>query len=160
VRGPLRLWITVSGLVVLHFLLHLGLGVGRAAPDLLTLALLIGARDMRMGTGAALGFAFGLLEDSFSLLTFGSNTIAMTLIGAAGARTRDLFVGDSALFTVAYFFAGKWAHDLALWLLMGSGLRESFVSAMLIQSTLAALYVAGVGLVVMWVTGTWWESSR
>jgi rod shape-determining protein MreD len=160
VRGPLRLWGTVAALVVLHFLLHLGLGLGRKAPDLLTLALLIGARDLRMGSGAALGLAFGLLEDSFSLLTFGSNTIAMTVIGALGARTRDLFVGDSVLFTVLYFFVGKWVHDLALWLLMGSALRDAFLSTMVLQATLAALYVAFVGLVVMSVTGTWWESSR
>jgi rod shape-determining protein MreD len=155
-----RLWGTVAVLVFLHFLIHLGLGVGRKAPDLLTLALLIGARDLRMGTGAALGFVFGLLEDSFSVLTFGSNTIAMTVIGALGARTRDLFVGDSALFTVLYFFVGKWMHDLALWLLMGAALRESFLYAMLVQATLGALYLAVVGLIVMWVTGTWWESSR
>lgn len=159
-RGPLRLWGTVAALVVLHFLLHLGLGLGRKAPDLLTLALLIGARDLRMGSGAALGLAFGLLEDSFSLLTFGSNTIAMTVIGALGARTRDLFVGDSVLFTVLYFFVGKWVHDLALWLLMGSALRDAFLSTMVLQATLASLYVAVVGLVVMSVTGTWWESSR
>ena len=159
-RGPLRLWGTVAALVVLHFLLHLGLGLALRAPDLLTLALLIGARDLRMAAGAGLGFAFGLLEDSFSLLTFGSNTIAMTVIGALGARTRDLFVGDSALFTLLYFFVGKWAHDLALWLLAGSALRESFLSTMLTQSTLGAVYMAMVGLVVMSVTGAWWESSR
>jgi rod shape-determining protein MreD len=155
-----RLWGIVAVLVVLHFLIHLGLGVGRSAPDLLTLALLIGARDLRMGTGAGLGFVFGLLEDSFSLLTFGSNTIAMTVVGALGARTRDLFVGDSALFTVLYFFVGKWVHDLALWLLMGAALRESFLFTMLVQATLGAVYVAGVGMIVMWVTGTWWETSR
>jgi cell shape-determining protein MreD len=150
----------VAALVLLHFLVHLGLGIGRQAPDLLTLALLIGARDLRMGTGATLGFVFGLLEDSFSILTFGSNTIAKTVIGALGSRTRDLFVGDSALFTVLYLFVGKWVHDLVLWLVIGDALRESFWYAILLQASVGALYLSLVGLLGMWVTGTWWEASR
>jgi cell shape-determining protein MreD len=150
----------VAALVVLHFLVHLGLGIGRGAPDFLTLALLIGCRDLRMGTGAALGLVFGLLEDSFSVLTFGSNTIAMTVIGTLGARTRDLFVGDSALFTVLYLFVGKWVHDLVLWLVVGDALRESFWYALLLQASLGALYLSLTGLLVMGLTGTWWESSR
>jgi len=43
---------------------------------------------------------------------------------------------------------------------MGAALRESFIQTILIQATLSALYVSLVGLIVMWVTGTWWESSR
>src|SRR5688572_28299579 len=113
-----------------------------------------------MGTGAALGLVLGLLEDSFSILAFGSSTIAMTVIGALGARTRDFFVGDSALFVVLYLFAGKWLHDLIRWAVVGEALRGSFMYSMVIQSSLAALYLAVVGVIVMWVTGTWWESSR
>jgi rod shape-determining protein MreD len=160
VRGSWRLWGTVAALVVLHFLVHLGVGVGRKAPDFLTLALLVGARNLRMGGGAALGFALGLLEDSFSILAFGANTIAMTLVGALGARTRDLFVGDSGLFAVLYLFAGKWVHDLVLWLVVGEGLRDAFASSMLLQSVLAALYLSVVGLLVMSFTRTLWEASR
>ena len=37
-----------------------------------------------MGSAAGLGFVFGLLEDAFSILAFGANTIAMTLVGAIG----------------------------------------------------------------------------
>jgi rod shape-determining protein MreD len=134
--------------------------LGRGAPDLLTLALLIGARNLRIGTGAALGLGLGLLEDSFSLLAFGSNAIALTLIGAMGARTRDLFVGDSTLFALLYLFAGKWVHDGVVWVVVGSALRESFVYPFLVQSGLSALYLAVCGLLVLAVTGTWWESSR
>ena len=50
----------VPFLVLLHFFLHLGLSLGREAPDLLTLALLLAARETRMGTAAALGFFFGI----------------------------------------------------------------------------------------------------
>jgi rod shape-determining protein MreD len=160
VSGPWRLWGTVAALAVLHFLIHLGVGLGREAPDLLTLALLIGAREVKMGTGAVLGFAFGLMEDSFSVLSFGANTIALTLVGALGARTRDLFVGESLLFVVSYFFVGKWVRDLVLWVAVGGSLRGPFDEVMLVQASLAALYVAALGLVVLWVTGNWWESSR
>lgn len=157
-RGSLSLWGTVVVLVVLHFLLHLGIGLGREAPDLLTLALLIGARELRMGAGAGLGFAFGLLEDAFSILAFGANTIAMTLVGAIGARTRDFFVGESLLFVVSYLFVGKWVKDLLLWVAMGEGLRGPFGEVVLVQASLSAAYVAIVGLVVMGLTGNWWES--
>lgn len=157
--GSLRLWGTVAALVVLHFLLHLGVGLGREAPDLLTLALLVAARELRVGGGAALGFAFGLLEDAFSILTFGANTIALTLVGALGSRTRDLFVGESLLFVVSYLFLGKWVRDLVLWGAMGT-LRGPLHEVVFIQGAISALYVAAVGVVVLWVTGNWWESAR
>ena len=159
-RGSWRIWGTVLVLVVLHFLLHLGIGLGREAPDLLTVALLVGARELRMGSGAGLGFAFGLLEDAFSVLAFGANSIAMTLVGAVGARTRDLFVGDSLFFLVSYLFLGKWLRDLVFWLVVGDSLRGPFTDAMFVQASLASLYAAGVGLVAMWVSGAFWESLR
>lgn len=158
-RGSLRIWGTVAVLVVLHFLLHLGVGLGREAPDLLTVALLVAARELRMGAGAGVGFVFGLLEDAFSVLAFGANAIAMTLVGAVGARTRDLFVGDSLVFVVSYLFLGKWLRDLVFWVAVGE-LRGPFVDAMLVQGGLAAVYAALVGLVAMWVSGAWWESLR
>ena len=108
-RGSWRVWATVLGLASLHFLLHLGIGLAEVAPDLLTIALLLAAREVGMGTAAGIGFVSGLLLDAFSLLAFGANTVAMTLLGAAGARTRDWFVGDSFFFVVSYLFIGKWA---------------------------------------------------
>lgn len=160
VRGSWRIWGTVTVLVVLHFLLHLGAGLGSEAPDLLAVALLVGSRELRMGSGAGLGFAFGLMEDAFSVVAFGANTVAMTLVGALGARTRDLFVGDSLLFLVSYLFLGKWLRDLVFWIAVGEGARGPFTDAMLVQGGLAALYAAGVGLVAMWVSGGFWESLR
>jgi rod shape-determining protein MreD len=159
VTGSWRVWATVAALFVLHFLLHLGLGFGRVAPDLLTVALLVGARRLRMGSGAALGFAFGILEDAFSVLAFGANAVAMTLVGALGARTRDLFVGDSLLFMVSYLVAGKWVRDLIFWVVAGN-LRGPFGEVMLVQAGMAALYAAAVGVVAMWVSGAWWEALR
>ena len=113
-----------------------------------------------MGVAAGIGFAFGLLLDAFSLLAFGANVVAMTVLGAAAARTRDLFVGDSFFFVISYLFLGKWVKDLLHWVLVGEGVREPFVQAILVESSLNAVYAAGVGVLVVTVTGAWWESLR
>lgn len=154
----LRVWGTVALLVVLHFTLHTGLGIGAGAPDLLTVALLVVAREVPMGAGAGIGVAFGLLEDAFSALAFGANAVAMTVVGALGTRTRDLFVGDSVLFLPTYFFVGKAGKDLVYWLSAGDAVREPFAQAMLIESPVAALYAALVGTVVAMVTGVGWRT--
>lgn len=135
--------------MVLHFFLHLGFGIGRAAPDLLTLVLLLGARGGGMALGAGLGFALGLMEDAFSVLAFGSNAVAMTVVGALGSFTRELFMGESVFFVFVYLFVGKWMRDLIQWIVVGESLREPFVQEMILGSTVAALYLAGVGMVVV-----------
>ena len=113
-----------------------------------------------MGTAAGIGFAFGLLLDAFSLLAFGANALAMTLLGVAGARTREWFVGDSFYFVTSYLFLGKWVKDLLHWAAVGEGLREPFVQAILIGSTIQAAYAGAVGVLLVSVTGVWWESRR
>jgi rod shape-determining protein MreD len=160
VRSPWRLWGTVVVLFLLHFLLHLGIGLGRVAPDLLTVALLLAARHVGAGTAAGLGFAFGVMEDAFSVLAFGASTLALTVVGAAGASTRDLFVGDSFLFVVSYLFIGKWTRDLLHWVMVGESLREPFTQAMLVEGSIAALYATAVGLLAMTLSGAWSESFR
>ncbi len=154
------MWATVVGLAFLHFFLHLGLGLGEVAPDLLTVSLLLAAREVGMGAAAGIGFAFGLLLDAFSLLAFGANALALTLVGAAGARTRDWFVGDSFFFVISYLFLGKWVKDLVHWVAVGEGVREPFVQAILIGAPLAAAYAAAIGVVAVMITGAWWESLR
>lgn len=146
-------WVLVGALVTLHFVLHVGFGFGRGAPDLLTIGLLVAARGVGLGPAAAVGLVFGLLEDALSVLAFGANSVTMTVIGIAGAFTRDLFVGDSRVFVVSYFFAGKWMRDLLHWLMVGEGLRQPFFAEVLLQGTLAAAYAALVGMFVLGVTG-------
>jgi rod shape-determining protein MreD len=160
VRSHRRVWGVVGLLVFVHFLLHLSLGIGERAPDLLVIALLIAAREVGVGRGAGLGFALGLLDDAFSVLAFGANTLALTLVGAGGARTRDLFVGDSFVFFTSYLVLGKWSRDLIHWIAVGERMREPFVDAMLVQAPIAAAYAAVVGLVVISVIGLGWESLR
>ena len=148
-----RVWVFVVVLFTLHFFLHVGLSIGLAAPDLLTVALLLAAREVGMGPAAALGFVFGLLEDALSTVSFGANTVAMSLVGIGGAFTRDLFVGDSRLFVVSYFLFGKWIRDGLHWMSVGESLRQPFVDQVVIQGALGGAYAAAVGLVLVAVTG-------
>ena len=147
-RRPV-LTVLVPLLVVVHLFLHLGLGIGRAAPDLLTVALLLAAREGGMGGGAALGFFLGLLEDSFSVLAFGANTLSLTLVGILGSRTRDFFVGESVLFHFSYLTLGKLIRDLIYWIAAGEGLREPFLSAVVVDGTVAAVYGALLGVLIL-----------
>jgi rod shape-determining protein MreD len=158
VRIDWKVWGTVTFLVLLHFGLHTGFGLGAVAPDLLSVALLVVAREVGTGTGAGIGFGFGLLEDAFSALAFGANAVAMTVVGALGTRTRDLFVGDSIYFLPSYFFAGKWLKDLVYWMAAGDAVRGPFVQEILVESPVAAVYAAVVGTVVATVTGAGWRT--
>jgi rod shape-determining protein MreD len=148
-----RTWILVAALVILHLLLHVGLGYGRGAPDLLTIGLLLSAREVRAGWAAAIGLFFGLLEDALSVLAFGANTVAMTAIGILGASTRDLFVGDSRLFVISYFFVGKWARDFIHWIMVGEQLRRPFLDQVLVEGLVGSAYAAAVGLVLVTLVG-------
>jgi hypothetical protein len=130
-----------------------GLGYGREAPDLLTIGLLLAAREAGMGGAATIGLLFGLLEDALSVLAFGAYTVAMTAVGIVGALTRDLFVGDSRLFAVSYFFAGKWMRDFVHWVMVGEELRQPFVDQVLMQGAAGGAYAAAVGLVVVTLAG-------
>lgn len=151
--------IVVLGLALLHFTLHVGFSIALAAPDLLTVAVLVAARSLRMGGAAAVGAVLGLLEDALSVLSFGANAVALSIVGAVSSRTRDLFVGDSLIFGVSYLFLGKWLRDLIHWLVVGEDLREPFFQVMVVQSGIASAYVAVVGLVLLSLTGLTWDPS-
>jgi len=159
-RSRVRVWIVVASLVVLHFVLHVGFGLGPAAPDLLTVALLIGARETGLGTAAGLGLAFGLLEDALSVLSFGANSVAMTVVGTAGGVSRDLFVGDSLVFLASYFWIGKWVRELLRWVVVREELRHPFVDQILVQAPIGGLYAAAVGVVIVTLSGLWREAPR
>lgn len=140
-------------LVVLHLVIHVGFGVGAAAPDLFTLAVLILARELHMAAATGFGLALGLMEDAQGLLAFGAHGFALAVVAAMAARTRELFVGDSLLFVAIYLFAGKWLRDAVYWVAAGSQLRGPMVEALVVDAGLAALYMTLVGLVVVFVTG-------
>ena len=142
----LRVLLLCTGLIVTHLLLHVALGLGKAAPDLAVVALLLASRALGSAGGAATGFALGLLEDAFSVVSFGANVFAMSVIGAVAARTRELFVGDSIPFLAVYLVLGKWARDLLVWVVSDPGSRGPFNDAALMEGPLLALYAASAGL--------------
>ena len=147
------LGVLFPSLVVLHLLLHVTFRLGGSAPDLLTLALLLAVRETGMGAASLMGFILGLLEDAFSVLAFGANALSMAVVGALGSRTRDLFVGDSLLFFFVYLFSGKLLRDLLFWLVAGPSARGPFVEGVLLEGPLGALYLAGVGLILVVALG-------
>jgi len=151
-------WIVVVVLFVLHFVLHIGLSYGRGAPDLLTLGLLIAARETSLGRASVLGLFTGLLEDAMSVLAFGANSIAMTIVAVGGAITRDLFVGDSKHFLPAYVFAGKWTRDLVHWMSVGSEVRQSFVEQVVVQGAIGSAYIAAIAVLMSRALGAWGEA--
>ncbi len=129
-------------LVLVHLMLHVGLGIGESAPDLMTVAVLLAARRMRATTAALLGLLLGVLEDSLALVSFGASAVAFSAIAVLGARSRDLFEGDSLLFVALYLFLGKALRDAIHVLLTEAE------SGMLLSSTpIAALYAMVAGII-------------
>ena len=143
--------IVVVALIVAHLLLRIGFGLRDVAPDLMLLALLVASRSLGPGGGAALGFGLGLLEDAFSMLSFGASVFALTLVGTAAALVRHLFEGRSLFFQFTFFFLGKWVRDQVAWLVSNPEGRDAFVDQALIASPLAGLYLAVVGLTVRYL---------
>lgn len=142
-------WAMVVALVVIYFLVHVGFGVTDRMPDLLTVAVLLAARRLSGAGAASVGLGIGVLQDSLALVAFGIGAIAKSVVGYAGARSRDLFVGDSFLFIAVYIFLGKWLHDLIYGLLARPIARGSFVSRAFLDAPVAALYAAGAGLAAL-----------
>lgn len=142
----LRVFLLCTGLIVTHLLLHVALGLGRGAPDLAVVALLLASRALGSAGGAATGFVLGLLEDAFSVVSFGANVFAMSVIGAVAGRTRELFVGDSIPFLAVFLALGKWGRDALVWLVSDTGGRGPFNDSILVEGPLLALYAAAAGL--------------
>ncbi len=135
-------------LLAVHLLLRAGLGFGNGSPDLALVAVLAGSRLMTVRSAAAMGFLVGLTEDAMAMTSFGASALATTLAGAGGARSRDVFVGESIPFLTAYFLVGKWGRDLLAWAASGAA-RPEFVPHMLVSSVPAALYAAAVGVALL-----------
>jgi cell shape-determining protein MreD len=135
-------------LVILHFVLRIGLGLGALAPDLLVVALLIAARRMRAGSAAGLGFAFGLLEGAMVPVKYGASAFVLVILGYLGARSRDLVASDGAVFIALYLFVGKWLFDILLAVITGTIFRPTAVNLLLL-SPLEALYAAAAGVIAV-----------
>ena len=148
-RGGWPFWVFIGVLAAAHFALHLSLGIEARAPDLLTVAVLLSARQIDGGPAAGVGFGLGLLEDAVSLGAFGAAAVTQTVVGYLGARSRDLFVGESAVFLGLYLFLGAWVQDALYFALAGGVRRGEPVDALLLDAPLEALYAAVAGLVAV-----------
>ncbi len=151
----LVLWGVAFLLPILHFLLHVGFGLGARAPDLLTVGLLVLARELRTGAAAGAGFTLGLLEDAFSILAFGANAVVLTVVGILGSRSRDLFVGDSLVFLASYLALGTWVRFALHWVVAGEEVRGDATRVLLLEAPVAGVYAAAVGMALLLVTGAW-----
>jgi len=142
-------WVFIFLIVLAHFVLRLAIGLADRAPDLLTVAVLLGARRLRGFHAALLGFVLGVLNDALSLVAFGAEAVVLSLLGFVGARSRDLFEGDSMLFVGFYVFLGKWLHDVLYQFLARGIPHGETASFLLVQAPLAALYAAGAAILAL-----------
>ena len=142
----MALTVLVVLLVALHFVLRVGLGLGELFPDLIVVAALLAARQVRAGWAAGIGLLLGILEGAVVPLTFGASALALTLVSYLGSRTREIFSGGGLVFVAFYVFAGKWLYDVLLYLILLADARPGPATALLLISPLAALYAAAAGL--------------
>ena len=141
-----RFALFIAGLVVLHFVLRVGLGLGVLAPDLLVISLLLASRRMRPGWAAGLGCLLGLLEGSANPTVFGAASFALTVVGYLASRSREWLAGDDPLNMVAFFFAGTLLYELLLYVLLALNGVGGSLMALVIPALLASVYAAAVGL--------------
>ncbi len=135
-------------LLVLHFVLRVGLGLGAFVPDLLLVAFLLASRRLRPGWAAGLGVLLGLLEGAVTF-TVGPSSLVLAVLGYFGSRTREVVAGESAGFLAFYLFAGKWTYDALLFLVTIKGAAVGSGMLLLLFSPILALYAAVAGLLAM-----------
>src|SRR5688500_3383322 len=138
--GP-SFWIFIVVLVVAHLVLHVAIGLNTVAPDLMTVAVLLAARRVKGSAGAAIGVAIGLLTDALSLTTFGALALVNGIIGFLGARSRDMFEGDSLLSVAVYVFLGKWLHS-TLYFIITKSAHDDPWSVLITSAPIAAVFAA------------------
>jgi rod shape-determining protein MreD len=142
-----RFALFIAGVVVLHFVLRVGLGLGVLAPDLLVVALLLASRRMRPGGAAGLGFALGLLEGAANpTVPLGAHSLALAVVGYLASRSREWLAGDDPVTMVAYFFVGTLLYLVLLFLLLAIIGAGGSPMAIAIPAVFASLYAAAVGL--------------
>lgn len=104
-------------LVLLHFLLRVGLGIGRAAPDLLAVLVLQVGRRTTGSRATAVGALLGLLEDATGIHNLGARAIGLGAAGFGASRSRRFLTGEGAGFTPIFLFVGTWLSLAVTWAL-------------------------------------------
>jgi len=136
----------VAALVVLHFVLRYGMGLGNLSPDLVLVAVLLTAQRVRPGRAAGIGFFLGVLVGAVSGYSLGADALALTVLGFLGARLRDVIGGESPVVLALYLFAGKWLYDLVVYLALATTATAGPAAVLLLPALAAAVYAALAGV--------------
>jgi rod shape-determining protein MreD len=139
-------WTFIVILVLLHLSVRLALGVA-LLPDLLVVALLLGARRLGAWQAALFGLVLGILADSLALVAFGATSVAFVVVAYLGSRSRNFFEGDSYLFVIAYAFFGAWLIDVIRFIAGGFMKRGVETGYLITQAPLTSLYIAVAAVV-------------
>ncbi|MDB4952152.1 MAG: rod shape-determining protein MreD [Gemmatimonadetes bacterium] len=145
VDARLKLLGFLVSMVVLHFALRIGLGLGTLAPDLLVVGFLVYAREAKPGTAAGIGVLLGLLDGSVTY-TVGASSLVLAVLGYLASRSRDAIASDGLVLMAFYLLAGKWAYDVLLWGVTVATAHASPASSLIVFSLPAALYAAAAGV--------------
>jgi rod shape-determining protein MreD len=140
-RSGTSFWVFIAVLVLLHLVLRLALGL-TFVPDLLVVATLLGARRLSGAGAALLGLVLGVLADSLAVVAFGATAVAYVVAAYFGARSRNLFEGDSYLFVLVYVFLGAWLIDAIRFFVGGARGRGEEPMLLLTEAPLTALFIA------------------
>lgn len=147
-RTSRSFWVFIFLLVLLHLVLRLALGLS-LIPDLIVVALLLGARRLS-GAGAALfGLLLGILADSLAMVAFGATAVAFVIVGFIGSKSRNFFEGDSYLFMALYAFLGAWLISVIRFFLGGAMARGEPAGLLLSSAPLDALYTTIAAMVAI-----------
>jgi len=109
-------------------------------------ALLLASRRLRPGGAAGLGFVLGVLEGSANPTVFGAASLALSIVGYLGSRSREWLAGDDPVTMVAYFFVGTLLYEALLYVLLAVMGAGGSAMALAIPALFASLYAAAVGL--------------
>lgn len=139
----------ITALVVMHFVLRVGMGLGVFVPDLLVVALLISARRIRPGWAAGLGLLFGVLDGAVTPYTFGASALVLAVLGYLASRSRETVAGDSPVLLALFLIVGKLLHDVFLYGVIAIFANAGPASSLITISLLASLYAAAAGLVAV-----------
>jgi rod shape-determining protein MreD len=134
-------WTFIVLLVLLHLVLRLALGL-TIVPDLIVVAALLGARRLGGWQAALLGLMLGILADSLTLSGFGATAVAFVIVCYIGARSRNLFEGESILFVAVYALLGAWLIELIRFLAGGALTDGAGTGYLVTGALLSSLYVA------------------
>ncbi len=148
---PLRVlqaWLGALALIVAHFGLR-PLVSGRVELDFALIAVLFAAVRMRPGFAALTGFVVGICLDAMSPGSFGTEALALTLLGYATPWLRAVFFSEHVGLTAMLVFASKWLLDAALLLLTGTSSAGGVMSTLLIWSPLSAALTSVVAVILL-----------